>query len=205
MSMYVMDVLEEMGVDIAHRVYWDYGPRSDLHRRWKSVPEHVALPDVLFAPDQGKITAVRLARCMSEISIVSHNLCRQAFDTAYIFVCKKISHLAKTDATGKPTSIVEVTEQISTNLLMNYCCFACGCLPYKPTGMRPQSRSVLKFLSVDRSYRDIFSATKLHQLMLNMLTVGSPAHQEIAVLALGNYNPESYDVLGNELQSSVIN
>lgn len=32
---YVMDVIEEMGNDVAHRCYWDFGRWSDLCRVWR--------------------------------------------------------------------------------------------------------------------------------------------------------------------------
>lgn len=37
--MYVMDVIEEKGVDIAHKCYWDFGKWSDLRSKWIGVPE----------------------------------------------------------------------------------------------------------------------------------------------------------------------
>lgn len=40
---YVMDVLEEVGVDVARRCFWDFGDWSDLWRDTKHVPLDVTL------------------------------------------------------------------------------------------------------------------------------------------------------------------
>lgn len=42
---------------------------------------------------------------------------------------------------------------------------------------------------------------RLHQMLINFLTLGSSVYQDIAVLALGNCNPEAYETLANEIQS----
>lgn len=41
---YIMDVLEEVGADVARRCYWDFGDWSDLWRETKHVPPDVTLP-----------------------------------------------------------------------------------------------------------------------------------------------------------------
>jgi hypothetical protein len=38
-----MDVLEEVGSDVARRCYWDFGDWSDLWRETKHVPLDVSL------------------------------------------------------------------------------------------------------------------------------------------------------------------
>lgn len=40
---YIMDVLEEVGTDVARRCYWDFGDWSDLWRETKHVPLDVSL------------------------------------------------------------------------------------------------------------------------------------------------------------------
>jgi hypothetical protein len=40
---YIMDVLEEVGSDVARRCYWDFGDWSDLWRETKRVPLDVTL------------------------------------------------------------------------------------------------------------------------------------------------------------------
>lgn len=37
MPTYLMDVIEQMGDDVARRCYWDWGPWSDLARLWRPV------------------------------------------------------------------------------------------------------------------------------------------------------------------------
>ena len=37
MPTYLMDVVEQMGDDVARRCYWDWGPWSDLTRLWRPV------------------------------------------------------------------------------------------------------------------------------------------------------------------------
>ena len=32
---YMMDVIEEIGFDVSHRCYWDFGRWSDLWRVWR--------------------------------------------------------------------------------------------------------------------------------------------------------------------------
>ena len=135
MTMYVMDVLEELGDDIAHRVYWDFGRWSDLHRRWKAVPESITLADVLFSQMDGKYSAIRLSRCLSEIAIEAYLLCSSAFEQAYINITRKMHHVARMDGSGRTSSsFSDASDAISMDLIRNYCCFASGCLPFKNKG-----------------------------------------------------------------------
>ena len=204
--MYVMDVLEEMGTDIAHRVYWDAGPWSDLHRRWRPVPENISLPNVLFTPLDEKSAAIRLARCLSEIVIEACNLCEKAFEEAYIRISKKLGPLCRTESVGRPVWFSESSESISPDLLRNYCCFATGCPPFKNKGVvsviqcldRPH---ILVSLLPEGIGRGIFSVAQLHQWLLSLLSLGSPSYQEIAVMALGNCNSDSYEILANEIKN----
>lgn len=201
LSMYVMDVLEEMGTDIAHRVYWDIGKWSDLFRRWKSVPENITLADILLSKTEGTHGFVRLARCLSEIAAVSHSLCSKAFEHAYVLITKKLAHFSRSDHVARMSSISDMTESISLDLLRNYCCFASSCPPYKNTGIVCSASTFTHPVCLqERISRGVLSAVKLHQLLLNLLTIGTHAHQEIAVLALGNCNPEAYESLATELQ-----
>ncbi len=42
-----MDVIEEMGFDVSHRCYWDFGRWSDLCRVWRRAGEDLQPEDVL--------------------------------------------------------------------------------------------------------------------------------------------------------------
>ena len=53
---------------------------------------------------------------------------------------------------------------------------------------------------VDPSRKGALSVTELHRFLLNWLSSGSLSQQEIAVMALGNCNPESYERVAKELQ-----
>ncbi len=42
-----MDVIEEMGFDVSHRCYWDFGRWSDLCRVWRRAGEDLQPEEVL--------------------------------------------------------------------------------------------------------------------------------------------------------------
>lgn len=43
----MMDVIEEIGFDVSHRCYWDFGRWSDLCRVWRRAGEDLQPEDVL--------------------------------------------------------------------------------------------------------------------------------------------------------------
>lgn len=43
----MMDVIEEMGFDVSHRCYWDFGRWSDLCRVWRRAGEDLQPEEVL--------------------------------------------------------------------------------------------------------------------------------------------------------------
>ena len=44
---YMMDVIEEIGSDVAHRCYWDFGRWSDLCRVWRRAGDESVAEDLL--------------------------------------------------------------------------------------------------------------------------------------------------------------
>lgn len=132
-SVYVMDVLEQMGNDMAHSVYWDHGHYPDLHRKWKPIPENVSLIDVLCKTIDSS-SSIRLARFLSEMAIIGYSLCPTAFEKAYVLITQKLGNLGKFDGSGRISSFSDFADPISPHLLKNYCCFAAGCQPLKNKG-----------------------------------------------------------------------
>jgi hypothetical protein len=43
----MMDVIEEMGFDVSHRCYWDFGRWSDLCRVWRRAGDDLQPEEVL--------------------------------------------------------------------------------------------------------------------------------------------------------------
>jgi len=43
----MMDVIEEIGFDVSHRCYWDFGRWSDLCRVWRRAGEDLQPEEVL--------------------------------------------------------------------------------------------------------------------------------------------------------------
>eukprot|EP00210_Caulerpa_lentillifera_P001890 g1818.t1 len=188
--MYVMDVLEEMGSDIAQRIYWDFGPWSDLYRRWNRAKDTVTLSEIMYGAhstlsvqEKNRMT-IRWARCLSELAIEAYGLCPIAFEAAYVEVTKKIQLITKPENAGRNT-IETTTDPVVIDHFRNYCSFACGCPPIKRT----------------ESGGGTLSVHNLHHLMVSLLNSGLNCIQSIGVSALGNCHPKSYDVLAKEMQN----
>jgi len=64
----MMDVIEEMGFDVSHRCYWDFGRWSDLCRVWRRAgddlqPEEVLDFEVSFVASLLTVTRQVLVLC----------------------------------------------------------------------------------------------------------------------------------------------
>jgi hypothetical protein len=68
-----MDVLEEVGDDVARRCYWDFGDWSDLWRETKHVPNAVTL-QVSLLPVVSCFSLVHLSRKTCLLGVILHAL-----------------------------------------------------------------------------------------------------------------------------------
>lgn len=92
---YALDVLEQIGDDLAREHYWDYGLFSHLQRQYSTAPEGVTLLRVLGQPLTPGDSLSRWTALLPQLLLHLASLCPDSVDHAYAQVQRpSCPHLA---------------------------------------------------------------------------------------------------------------
>ncbi|CAL8468215.1 g7754 [Coccomyxa elongata] len=189
-TVYMMDILEEAGSDIARRCYWDFGRWSDLWRAWRplgsSREASLCLPDllrrVLMYED-----SVRWARCLAEVMKTATVMCPASPTAAYAEIVSRLQAMMYRDSSGRIVQLADASgDTWKADLTRTYAMVSCACPPPGPPPQQQPPPSL--------SHRELF------RMILQNIRTGPDAVQQAAVLALGCCNPGCMSVLLEEMQ-----
>lgn len=62
-------------------------------------------------------------------------LCESAIEVAYAYISRKMMKLVRYDSSGRQATLVDPNDSKSMAAWRNYAAFACGCPPYKKSGL----------------------------------------------------------------------
>lgn len=187
---YMMDVIEEIGFDVSHRCYWDFGRWSDLWRVWRHAgddqPDEPVDFEALMARSSTYEDSVRWARCLSEFVKQAGQLCNDSAKAAYVEVTSRLQALMYKNSNGQVVLPSEAPGEIGrAEVCRSYCMVAAACPLYNPGAGRSQG---------------VISSRDLFRLMLSNVRAASEPFQQAAMLALGFCNAESVGMLLEEIQ-----
>ncbi|WIA40102.1 hypothetical protein OEZ86_013510 [Tetradesmus obliquus] len=184
---YVMDVLEEVGVDVARRCFWDFGDWSDLWRDTKHVPLDVTLQSVMAASDE--VGGLRWMRCVVELARAACHMCPVSMGVAYMEMLHKLARYLSRDSSGRLTIPAESADGRRSDAWKAFVVVACVCPP--SLWERVERAAARKGSAL--------AARELIRALLASLTGGSAIPQQVTLMAVGHASPEHYPALFEEL------
>ncbi|KAK9829934.1 hypothetical protein WJX72_008722 [[Myrmecia] bisecta] len=186
---YMIDVIEEIGFDVAHRCYWDFGRWSDLWRIWRPISgtrhdkgdDDIDL-EVLMMRSGGPDDSVRWARCLCELMKAASQLCSPSARAAATELAARLQGLTGLrDSRGpSPDSSSEVGRLDLTRTYWMMVCAAPASLAQGPAATREVAR-----------------------LIVSSIRAGSEAVQQAGILALGCCNSDVLAIVLEEVQPLV--
>eukprot|EP00775_Hariotina_reticulata_P013221 gene13221-13351_t len=184
----IMDVLEEVGADVARRCYWDFGDWSDLWRETKQVPLDVGLNSVMAASDE--VGRLRWMRCLVELARAACHMCPTSMGVAYLEMLHKLARYVSRDSAGRIVLPGEGSQEgRRSDAWKAFVVVACVC----PPSLREKVEKAAARKGAGLTARDLIRA------LLASLTSGAAVPQQVFLMALGHCSSEHYPVLFEEL------
>eukprot|EP00878_Enallax_costatus_P012410 GHUV01012961.1.p1 GENE.GHUV01012961.1~~GHUV01012961.1.p1 ORF type:complete len:1005 (+),score=325.04 GHUV01012961.1:1774-4788(+) len=187
----IMDVLEEVGTDVARRCYWDFGDWSDFWRETKHVPLDVSLQAVMSATDD--VGKLRWMRCLVELARTACHMCPTSMGVAYLEMLHKLSRCLTRDSAGRLQIPADGPDARSSDAWKAFVVVACVC----PPSLRERVERAAARKGALLTARDLIRS------LLASLTGGSGMPQQVCLMALGHASPEHYSVLFEELPNLI--
>ncbi|KAL0053523.1 hypothetical protein WJX82_006983 [Trebouxia sp. C0006] len=191
---YMMDVIEEMGFDVSHRCYWDFGRWSDLCRVWRQAgddlqPEELLNFEAVLSRNGTYEDSVRWARCLSEIVKQAGQLCNESATAAYVEVSSRLQALMYKNSSHQVILPADsLGESSKADLCRTYCMVAAASPLHSSSASRGQG---------------VLSTKDLFKVMLSNVRAAPEPFQQAALLALGFCNCESVPLLLEEMQGLI--
>eukprot|EP00891_Asterochloris_glomerata_P001080 jgi/Astpho2/1080/fgenesh1_pg.00017_%23_19_t len=191
---YLMDVIEEVGSDIAIRHYWDLGRWAELWRVWRTPADdrHRDEPLDLKALLERCSTsddAIRWARCLSEILKHAGHMCSASVTSAYIEVCRRLQGQMYRNSSGQMVLLSDTAgDSGKIDMCRCYRMVAAAC-PSVSTAVAARA--------------GVMPSKELVKQLLATVRTGAEAHQQAAMLALGYCHPDNLPPLFEEMPALI--
>ncbi|EIE19264.1 hypothetical protein COCSUDRAFT_48883 [Coccomyxa subellipsoidea C-169] len=197
-TVYMMDILEEAGPDIARRCYWDFGKWSDLWRVWRPIGAErpsrdaaVGLPELMRRALMYE-DSVRWARCLAEVMRTASVMCPASPRAAYTEIVSRLQAMMYRDSSGRVVQLADASgDTWKADLTRTYAMVSCACPPPGPSPQKPPP---------SLSHRELFRMILQNIRRATTPQTGPDPVQQAAILALGSCNPGNMPILLEEMQ-----
>lgn len=97
-SKYLIDILQQSGVDIIRSVYWDFGPYSDIQRIWRPLPQNLSFYKCMANAQKSDI---RWSMILSQIMREAWKHARKSAAEIFLHCHRKLELAVTLDHNGK--------------------------------------------------------------------------------------------------------